>query len=144
VVAAVTAIVATIGGIPASAAVPPDRWIPASSRITAVTVTTTQPVGTFNGAAYVRIVGTVNGVVGPDESVVGLAEVAKDAEGNYPYSAQFELITAAPGQPRSDGVLVEAENRGSPFVFDSLQNLGLLQGPPATIAYPVGLGNGFL
>jgi Alpha/beta hydrolase domain len=143
-VAAVAAIVATIGGTPASAAVPANRWTPASSRITSVTVTINQPVGTFNGAAYVRLAGTVNGVVGPDEPVVGLADVPKDADGNYPYSAQFELITAAPGQPRSDGVLVEAENRGSPFVFDSIQNLGLLQGPPATIAYPVGLGNGFL
>jgi hypothetical protein len=70
--------------------------------------------------------------------------VPKDADGNVAYSAQFELITAAPGQPRSDAIVIEAENRGSPLVFDSLQNLGLLTGPPSTIVYPAGLGNGFL
>src|SRR5690349_58331 len=120
------------------------QWTPDTSRITAVTVTSNVPVGTFNGAAYVRIVGTVAGVVGPDESIVGLDAVPKAADGNVPYTAQFEMITAAPGQPRSNGVVVEAENRGSPLVFDAVQNLGLITGPPATINYPAGLGNGFL
>jgi Alpha/beta hydrolase domain len=113
------------------------------SRITAVTVTSTRPIGTFNGAAYVRMVGTVDGVVSSRERVAGIAGVAGSA-GTVPYTAQFELVTAAPGQSRSDGVVVEAENRGNPFVLDSLQNFGLLQGSPATIAYPAGFGNGFL
>jgi len=123
---------------------PRNEWTPDASRITAITVTSNLPVGTFNGAAYVRIVGTVAGVVGPDEDIVGLGAVPKDADGNVPYTAQFEMITAAPGQPRSNGVVVEAENRGSPLVFDAVQNLGLITGPPATIKYPDGLGNGFL
>jgi hypothetical protein len=116
-----------------------------SSRITSVTVSSIQPVGTFHGAAYVRLVGTVTGVVDPDEQIVGLADLPKDAAGDYDYSAQFELITAAHGQPRSDGILVEAENRGNPFLLDSLQNFpGLLSGTPNAIQYPAGLGNGFL
>src|SRR5690348_6793384 len=114
------------------------------SRITAVTVTSNQPVGTFNGAAYVRLVGTVDGVVSPREAVAGLAGVPRGADGMVHYSAQFELITAAAGERRSDGVVVEAENRGNPLVFDSVQDLGTLLGSPATIAYPAGLGNGFL
>ena len=136
------ALTVAVSGIPASAS--PAHWTPDASRITAVTVASTQPLGTFNGADYVRLVGTVQGVVGPDEHVVGLDAVPKDAAGNYPYSAQFELITAADGEPRSDAVVVEAENRGSPLVFDAAQNLGLLIGPPSTIVYPAGLGNGFL
>jgi hypothetical protein len=116
----------------------------ALSRIRAVHVSALAPVGVFAGAGYVRLVGTLDGVVGPEEDVVGLDTLPRDADGAYHYSAEFEMITAAPGQPRSDGVLVEAENRGNPFVFDSLQNLGLLSGSPSTIGYPPGLGNGFL
>jgi hypothetical protein len=106
------------------------------SRVTSVTVIGTTPVGTFNGAAYVRVVGTLTGVVAAGERVAGLA-------GDTPYAAQFELITAAPGQPRSDAILVEAENRGSPLLLATLQDLAV-SGPPATIVYPAGLGNGFL
>lgn len=115
------------------------------SRVTSVTVSSTTPVGTFHGAAYVRMVGTLSGVVGPQENVAGLGALPKDANGDYDYSAQFELITAAPGQPRSDGVLVEAENRGNPLLFDFLQNFsGQVTGAPNVIQYPAGLGNGFL
>jgi hypothetical protein len=147
-IAAVVLIAAGVLLLPAagsaSARTANTTWMPDSSRITAVTVTSNQSVGTFNGAEYVRIVGTLSGVVGPDENVVGLDAVPKDANGDVPYTAQFEMITAAPGQPRSNAVVVEAENRGSPLVFDALQNLGLLTGPPSTIKYPAGLGNGFL
>jgi Alpha/beta hydrolase domain len=108
---------------------------PSGSRVTSVTVTATTPVGRFNGADYVRIVGTLAGVVSRGEHVVGLT-------GDVPYAAQFEVITAAPGQPRSDGVIVEAENRGNPLVLDAAQGIGA-SGPPSTIAYPAGLGNGF-
>jgi hypothetical protein len=55
------------------------------------------------------------------------------------------MITTGSGQRRSNGIVVEAENRGSPFVFDAVQGFtGLLTGAPATITYPAGLGNGFL
>jgi hypothetical protein len=148
-IGAVVLVAAAVFGLPAAGSASSARtdvkaWEPDASRITAVTVTSNQSVGTFNGAAYVRIVGTVAGVVGPDEQIVGLDAVPKDADGNVPYTAQFEMITAAPGQPRSNAVVVEAENRGSPLVFDAVQNLGLITGSPATISYPAGLGNGFL
>lgn len=129
-----------LGGLPTAVLAHPAPTFD-SSRITSVSVTTVQPVGTFHGAAYVRMVGTLAGVVGPGEQVDGLAALPRD----YRYSAQFELITAAEGQPRSDGVLVEAENRGNPFLLDSLQGFPeLLSGSPGTVAYPAGLGNGFL
>jgi hypothetical protein len=123
--------------VAAMVAAPAEASNAGASRITAVTVTSRQPVGTFNGAAYIRLVGTLTGLVSRTERVAGLSADVR-------YEAQFELITAAPGQPRSDGVVVEAENRGNPLVLDSLQNLGSLLGSPATIAYPAGLGNGFL
>jgi hypothetical protein len=135
---------ATVGATPVAAAYaagsPPD----AVSRVTSVTVAGTQAVGTFNGAAYVRLVGTLSGTVGPNEPVVGLAALSRDAAGAFEYRAQFELIAAAPGQPRSGGVVVEAENRGNPLVFDGLQDLGSVLGSPSVVQYPAGLGNGFL
>jgi hypothetical protein len=141
-VVAVAVALAVLGATPAVAATAAGHN---SSRITSVTVASTQPVGTFHGAAYVRLVGSVAGVVAPDERIVGLAGLPKDAAGDYDYSAQFELITAEHSRPRSDGVLVEAENRGNPFLLDSLQNFpGLLSGTPNVIQYPAGLGNGFL
>ncbi|MGE5156411.1 MAG: alpha/beta hydrolase domain-containing protein [Betaproteobacteria bacterium] len=142
---AVAALVAAGG--PAVAANATTRTLtPHRSHITSVTVTQNTPLGTFNGATYVRVVGTLDGVVASNERIVGLDTQPKDADGNLHYSAQFELITTAPGERRhSDGVVVEAENRGNPFVFDALQGFtGLLTGAPATIKYPDGLGNGFL
>jgi hypothetical protein len=146
-VALVAVVAAVAAGLPAVAAQAQAAalFTPTGSHITAVTVNSNLPVGTFNGAAYVRLVGTVSGVVAPNEQVVGLAALPKDANGNYDYTAQFELITTAPGQARSNGVVVEAENRGSPFVFDALQGFtGLITGSPTTVKFPAGLGNGFL
>jgi hypothetical protein len=145
VVAAVAAV--ALSGMPAvvTATTAHSGWVSDSSRITSVKVSTTQRVGRFHGADYVRLVGTVAGVAGPHEQVDGLTALPRDKAGDYHYSAQFELITAAHGQPRSDGVLVEAENRGNPFLLDSVQNFaGLLSGSPSTVVYPAGLGNGFL
>lgn len=145
---AVVAVAATglaaVGATPAAAShAAPSRPDP-ESRVTSVTVASTQAVGTFNGAAYVRLIGTLSGAVGAREPVVGLSALPRDAAGAYEYRAQFELIAAAPGQPRSGGIVVEAENRGNPLVFDGLQGLGLLLGSPSAIQYPAGLGNGFL
>jgi hypothetical protein len=144
-VAALAVVGTTATVASATVATPRTGWVSDSSRVASVSVSSSTPVGTFHGAAYVRVVGTLTGVVGPHEDIVGLSGLPKDAHGDYDYSAQFELITAAPGQPRSDGVLVEAENRGNPFLLDSLQNFtGLLSGAPNVIQYPAGLGNGFL
>ncbi|HKN97102.1 MAG TPA: hypothetical protein VJX10_08310, partial [Pseudonocardiaceae bacterium] len=141
---AVAAVTVAVVGTTASVGSATGR-VPDSSRVTSVTVSSTTPVGTFHGAAYVRVIGTLSGVVGPNEHVVGLTALPKDARGDYDYSAQFELITAAPGEPRSDGVLVEAENRGNPLLLDFLQNFpGQVTGAPNAVQYPAGLGNGFL
>ena len=86
------------------------------------------------GQQWRRITGTVSGVVDPAEDVAGLAELPKDAEGRYPYTATFEVIT--PPTPADDGVvLVEAENRGLPLFLSALQ--------PAQ-AGPADLGDGAL
>ncbi len=71
------------------------------------------------GEEWRRITGTVSGVVDPAEDVAGLADLPGDAEGRYPYTATFEVVT--PVTPADDGVvLVEAENRGLPLFLLSL------------------------
>jgi len=107
------------------------------------TVASTDPAGTFGGVDYVRIRGVVNGTVGPTEPVAGLDAQAKDAKGRFAYTAEFELIVPAKGQPADDAVFVEAENRGSPIFLEVLDQFEA-HGPPSTAAYPAGLGDGFL
>jgi len=120
----------------------PARAQTPGSRVTALTVSGTQPVGTFDGVAYTRTWGTVSGVVARSEPVVGLAGLAADAGGMVPYTSAFEII--APSAPPGDStVLVEIENRGSPLVIDRLDELEI-NGSPASATYPAGLGNGFL
>ena len=107
------------------------------------TVATTDPAGTFGGVDYVRIRGVVNGTVGPTEPVAGLDAQAKDAKGRFAYTAEYELIVPAKGQPADDAVFVEAENRGNPIFLEALDQFEA-HGPPSTAAYPAGLGDGFL
>ncbi|MEJ0066353.1 MAG: alpha/beta hydrolase domain-containing protein [Caulobacteraceae bacterium] len=108
-----------------------------------LTVASADPAGTFGGVDYVRIRGVVNGTVGPTEPVAGLDAQPKDAHGRFAYTAEFELIAPAKGQPADDAVFVEAENRGSPIFLAALDQFDT-RGPPSTAAYPAGLGDGFL
>jgi hypothetical protein len=131
----VVAAAVLLGGVAPSPA-------PAGSHVTALRVGGKQAVGTFDGVPYTRTWGTVSGVVSPNEHVVGLASLATDADGFVPYTSTFEVI--APSAPPGDAtVLVEIENRGSPLVLDSVNELAI-GGPAATATYPPGLGNGFL
>lgn len=114
----------------------------AGSAITSVTMAGHQDVGTFNGVPYVRSWGTVSGVIAPNEQVEGLAALPKDADGNYDYTAPFEVIAPARVGWNST-VLVEAENRGRPLMLDFLDHVDVAD-EPAKASYPPGLGNGFL
>ena len=67
------------------------------SKITAVTVAGSQPAGTFGAISYLRTWGTVSGIVTPGENVHGLASLPHDADGNFIYQSQFEII--APEKP---------------------------------------------
>lgn len=114
----------------------------AGSGITGITVTKTEPLGTFNGVPYTRVWGTVSGVVAPDEKVEGLAALPKDAAGDYPYTSAFEIIAPA-NHGTNSTVLVEVENRGNALLPGDLNHFHA-PGVPAKVAYPQGLGNGFL
>lgn len=114
----------------------------AGSAITAVSIVGRQDLGTFGGVPYVRSWGTVSGVIAPDEKVVGLAALPKDADGNYDYTAPFEVIAPAHVGANST-VLVEAENRGRPLMLDFLDHVDVAV-EPAKASYPQALGNGFL
>jgi hypothetical protein len=115
----------------------------APSAITAIEVKGTQAAGTFGGVTYLRTFGVVHGRVAPDEKVVGLAALPKGADGGYAWSAEFETIAPAAGQPANSSVFVEAENRGSPLIVDLLNRV-IARGAPSKAAYPEGMGNGWL
>ena len=101
-----------------------------------------QDVGRFNGVEYTRTWGVVHGRVSPNEKVVGLAALPKDADGDYDYTAEFEIIAPSSGAPDT-AIFVEAENRGSPIFLGALNHL-VIGGKPSTAYYPAGVGNGFL
>src|SRR5258707_14876489 len=134
------ALIALCGG--ANAAEARDAGPRLSSRTTSISVSGSQPIGTFGGVAYTRTWGTVTGIVAPGESVHGLAALPHDPDGNYKYESEFEII--APAKPGMNSVIVvEAENRGNPNLLNTLHGISIV-GPPSAANYQAGLGNGFL
>jgi hypothetical protein len=112
------------------------------SKITGVTVTGSGPAGTFGGVAYLRTWGTVAGVVSPRDTLRGFDQLPLDADGNYPYQSEFEVI--APEKPGANSViLVEAENRGTPVFLNQVHETAVT-GPPSATAGGGNPGNGFL
>jgi hypothetical protein len=91
---------------------------------------------------YKRTWGTVTDRLAPGENVHGFATLSHDTNSNFQYTAEFELM--APAKSGTNSVLiVEAENRGSPVLLAALHELAA-GGPPSLVAYPAGMGNGFL
>ena len=115
----------------------------ADSRVSALNIGDVQPVGTFNGVAYVRTYGVVRGLIGQGEDVVGFAELPKNAKGLYEYESEFEIIAPAPGQPANEVIFIDAENRGGSVMLNLVNEAGV-RGSPALARYADGLGNGFL
>jgi hypothetical protein len=125
-----------------NAAIAGDAGPRISSRITSISVSGSQPIGIFGSVPYTRTWGTVTGIVAPGESVHGLATLPHDPDGNYKYESEFEII--APAKPGANSVIVvEAENRGSPNLLNTLHGMAIA-GPPSAANYQAGLGNGFL
>ncbi len=116
---------------------------PNTSRVTAITVTGTQGVGTFNGVAYVRNFGVVKGVIDPREAIIGLAPLPKNRAGQYEYASEFEIVAPAAGQPANEVMFVDSENRGNPVMLNLVNEAGV-NGPPSRAVYRQGVGNGFL
>jgi len=114
----------------------------AQSRITTLSIAGSQPAGTFGATPYRRTWGTVSGVVAPGESVRGLDALPHDADGNYDYQSEFEII--APEKAGTDSVIVvDVENRGNPNFLNAV-NDAAMTGPPSAAANGGSLGNGFL
>lgn len=112
------------------------------SRITRVWVAGSQPAGTFGGVEYRRFWGTVSGVVAPRDTLHGFDTLPLDADGNYGYLSEFEII--APEKPGTNSVIVvEAENRGIPVFLNTLHNIAVT-GPPSATTNGGDPGNGFL
>ena len=112
------------------------------SRITGVAITGSQSAGSFGGVAYRRTWGTVSGVVAPRDTIYGFDELTHDADGNYAYQSEFEII--APEKAGTNSVIVvEAENRGRPVFLNALHEIEMA-GPPSATTDGGNPGNGFL
>jgi hypothetical protein len=112
------------------------------SRIMGVAITGSQPAGSFGGVAYRRTWGTVSGVLAPRDTIYGFDELTHDADGNYDYTSEFEII--APDKPGTNSVIVvEAENRGRPVFLNTLHEIEMA-GPPSATTNGGDPGNGFL
>ena len=112
------------------------------SRITGISVSGSESVGTFAGVPYARTWGTITGVVAPGENVYGLEALPHNHDGDYEYTTEFEII-APVKTGLSSVIVVEAENRGNPVFLDSLNGIAA-SGAPSLATYAPGLGNGFL
>lgn len=112
------------------------------SRITGVTIAGTQPAGTFGGVAYQRVWGTVSGVVAPRDTIEGFDRLPHDADGNYDYQSEFEIIAPEKAGTNS-AIFVEVENRGRPVFYNELHEVNVA-GPPSATATGGNPGNGFL
>lgn len=112
------------------------------SRITGVTIAGTQPAGTFGGVAYQRVWGTVSGVVAPRDTIEGFDRLPHDADGNYDYQSEFEIIAPEKAGTNS-AIFVEVENRGRPVFYNALHEVDVA-GPPSATATGGNPGNAFL
>ena len=93
------------------------------SRITDISVSGTEPVGRFNGIAYVRSYGVVRGVVDSNEDIVGFDEVPKNDRGMFEYESEFEIFAPAPGEPANEVVFIDSENRGRPRTMNLVSEI---------------------
>lgn len=134
-----SALLASVGIASAQAAPDPAT----QSRVTAMRIWDTQPVGTFNSVAYTRIAGAIEGVVDGREDVVGLGALPKNAQGQYSYSSEFEIIEPSVGELNNEVIFIDAENRGGAVMLNLLNEAGVA-GPPSRAVYREGIGNGFL
>ncbi|MEJ2123076.1 MAG: alpha/beta hydrolase domain-containing protein [Alphaproteobacteria bacterium] len=112
------------------------------SRIVGLSVSGTEPVGSFNGVAYVRTYGVVRGVVDSHEDVVGLEDVSKNDRGMLEYESEFEIFAPAPGEPENEIAFIDSENRGRPRTLNLVNEIDE-PNPPSRAEYRDGLGNGF-
>src|SRR5665213_2239036 len=112
------------------------------SHITGLAIAGSQPAGTFAGVAYRRLWGTVFGIVTPRDAIIGFDQLKLNADGNYEYESEFEII-----EPEKLGtnaaIVVESENRGNPIFLDALNDVSEA-GPPSATTTGEDPGNGFL
>ena len=88
---------------------------PAHSAITALSVSSTTPIGTFKSVPYVRMEGEVIGELDPKENIPDLSKATRLKNGRVQYKTRFVLI--APRDPKRShgGLLMDVPNRGLPI-----------------------------
>jgi hypothetical protein len=112
------------------------------SRITSVSITGSEPAGTFGGVAYRRTWGHVFGLVAPRDTIIGFDQIPHGSDGNYGYESEFEIV--APEKPGTNSaIVVEAENRGTPVFLNTVHGIAE-SGPPSATTGGGDPGNAFL
>jgi hypothetical protein len=96
----------------ALALAPLQAWAASLSQVTAIDGASVD-AGVWNGVRYVRIRGTVQGVVaGKDIAAVRNLAPHADGDGEVAYSSRYELIVPAPGEKPNEVIYIDSENRG--------------------------------
>jgi hypothetical protein len=112
------------------------------SRITSVSISGSEPAGTFGGVPYRRVWGHVYGLVAARDSIFGFDQLPHGTDGNYGYESEFEIV--APEKPGANSaIVIEVENRGTPVLLNQLHE-SAVSGPPSATTGGGDSGNGFL
>ncbi len=87
----------------------------AHSEITALTVSSTTPIGTYKSVAYVRLEGEAVGELDPNEKIPDIEKAARLKNGRIQYKTRFVLITPKDPKKSNGGLLIDVPNRGLPI-----------------------------
>ncbi len=88
---------------------------PVHSEITAFTVSSTTPIGTYKTVPYVRMEGEVVGELDPKENIPDLVKATRLKNGRVQYKTRFVLITPTDPKRSQGGLLMDVPNRGLPI-----------------------------
>jgi hypothetical protein len=87
----------------------------AHSEITALTVSSTTPIGSYKSIPYVRLEGEAVGELDPTEKIPDLEKAARLKNGRVQYKTRFVLITPEDPKRSNGGLLIDVPNRGLPI-----------------------------
>ncbi len=87
----------------------------AHSEITALTVSSSTPIGTYKSVPYVRLEGEATGELDPNEKIPDLEKAVRLKNGRVQYKTRFVLITPKDPKKSNGGLLIDVPNRGLPI-----------------------------
>lgn len=88
---------------------------PAHSEITALTIASVTPIGTYKTVPYVRMEGEVTGELDPGEKIPDLDKAPRLKNGRVQYKTRFVLMTPQDPKRSNGALLMDIPNRGLPI-----------------------------